>query len=103
MSMFKGAVPLGLATLLLAVSAGLIAWVASTALIQLVARRANEPRPFHKLGTDLLDRLTAFHGCLLMPRYEGLLRKQPTKAGEPRDLLPAHIAMPQQPAELVRI
>jgi len=103
MSMFKGAVPLGLATLLLAVSAGLIAWVASKVLIQLVARRANEPRPFHKLGTDLLDRLTAFNRRLLTPRYEGLLRKQLTKAGEPRDLSPADIVLLQQAGALVGI
>ncbi len=99
--MFKGAAALGLATLLLAVSAGLIAWVVSTALIQRLARRPNEPRPLLKLGTDFLDSLTAFNSRLLTPRYEGLLRKQLTKAGEPRDLSPAGIVSLQQAGALV--
>jgi tight adherence protein C len=103
MSMFKGAVPLGFATLLLAASAGLVAWVAATALIQLVARRTNEPRPFHRLGTDFLDRLTGFNSRLLPARYQGLLRKQLTRAGEPRDLSPAGIVLLQQAGALAGI
>ncbi len=51
MSMSKGAVPLGFATLLLAASAGLIAWVATTALIQLV----------HWVGLDSLPELAIEH------------------------------------------
>jgi len=101
--MFKGAAALGLATLLLAASAALIAWVASTALVKLLARPADDPPRIRGVGTELFGRLTALNRRLLLPGYEALLRKQLAKAGEPKDLSPLGIALLQEAGALVGI
>ena len=89
--MSRGA--LALATVLVAASVGLLAWIAAAALLP--------RRPSRKLGSEVLLRLEAFNRRLLVPRYEALLRTQLVKAGEPRDFSPHDIVLLQEAGALV--